>query len=179
MSVSPEKVATPFDVVTESVPPSVEPPGLVASATLTVLLADVTTLPYMSSIAACRPKPAAGRDAGRGLLRDHDLRGAEGSHGDGGRSGRRRGSCRRPNCVARGGLGQRQVRRNVATPWFAVTVSVPPSVAPPGLFASATVTVPLKEDSRLPELSSASTVRPKGCPRRGWRAAAASRPVAR
>ena len=35
---------------------------------------------------------------------------------------------------------------NVATPLVAVTVSVPPSVAPPGLFASATVTVPLKED---------------------------------
>ena len=34
---------------------------------------------------------------------------------------------------------------NVATPPDAVTVSVPPSVAPPGLLASATVTVPLKE----------------------------------
>ena len=53
---------------------------------------------------------------------------------------------------------------NVATPWLAVTVSVPPSVAPAGSFASATVTVPSKDDSRLPELSSASTVRPKGVP---------------
>ena len=53
---------------------------------------------------------------------------------------------------------------NVATPLDAVAVSVPPSVAPPGLFASATVTVPLNEVSMLPELSSASTVRPKGVP---------------
>ena len=52
----------------------------------------------------------------------------------------------------------------VATPPDAVTVSVPPSVAPPGLLASATVTVPLKEVIRLPELSSAWTVRPKGLP---------------
>ena len=34
----------------------------------------------------------------------------------------------------------------VATPWLAVTESVPPSVAPPGLFASATVTVPLNDE---------------------------------
>ena len=53
---------------------------------------------------------------------------------------------------------------NVATPSVAVAVSVPPSVAPPGLFASTTVTVPLKEVTGLPELSSASTVRPKGLP---------------
>src|SRR5262249_57585298 len=52
----------------------------------------------------------------------------------------------------------------VATPPDAVTVSVPPSVAPPGLLASATVTAPLKEVIRLPELSSASTVRPKPLP---------------
>ena len=52
----------------------------------------------------------------------------------------------------------------VATPPDAVTESVPPSVAPPGLLASATVTVPLKDESRLPELSSAWTVRPKGVP---------------
>ena len=41
---------------------------------------------------------------------------------------------------------------------------MPPSVSPPGLFASATVTVPLNEVIRLPEPSSASTVRPKGLP---------------
>ena len=52
----------------------------------------------------------------------------------------------------------------VATPLDAVTVSVPPRVAPPGLLASATVTVPLKEEMGLPELSSASTVRPNGLP---------------
>ena len=49
----------------------------------------------------------------------------------------------------------------VATPFVAVAVSVPPRVAPPGLLASATVTVPLNEVSTLPELSSAVTVRPK------------------
>ena len=37
----------------------------------------------------------------------------------------------------------------VATPLWAVTVSVPPRVAPPGLFASATVTVPLNELSHV------------------------------
>ncbi len=52
----------------------------------------------------------------------------------------------------------------VATPLLAVTESVPPSVAPLGLLASATVTVPSKDESRLPELSSAWTVRPKGVP---------------
>ena len=35
----------------------------------------------------------------------------------------------------------------VATPLWAVAVSVPPRVAPPGLFDSATVTVPLNEVS--------------------------------
>ena len=52
----------------------------------------------------------------------------------------------------------------MATPSEAAAVSVPPRVAPPGLLASATVTVPSNEESRLPELSSASTVRPKGLP---------------
>ena len=43
-------------------------------------------------------------------------------------------------------------------------MSVPPRWPPPGLLARATVTVPLKEERRLPELFSASTVRPKGVP---------------
>ena len=38
---------------------------------------------------------------------------------------------------------------NVATPLDAVAVSVPPRVAPPGLFASATVTVPSKEEMEV------------------------------
>ena len=37
-------------------------------------------------------------------------------------------------------------------------------LAPPGLLAITTVTVPLNADTRLPELSSALTVRPKGLP---------------
>ena len=52
----------------------------------------------------------------------------------------------------------------VATPLFAVTESVPPSVAPSGLFASATVTTPLNEDARSPALSSAWTIKPKEAP---------------
>src|SRR5262245_11464101 len=40
----------------------------------------------------------------------------------------------------------------VATPLTAATVSVPPSVAPAG---GATVTLPLKEESTVPKLSSA------------------------
>ena len=52
----------------------------------------------------------------------------------------------------------------MATPFWAVAVSVPPRVAPPGLLSSATVTVPLNEVSTLPELSSAVTVRPKPDP---------------
>ena len=104
-------------------------------------------------------------DAGGRLLRDHQLRGRRGGHGNGagGRAGRRR--CWRPRACSRTRPVVSVRPEKVATPPDAVTVSVPPSVAPPGLFASATVTVPLKEESRLPELSSAWTVRPKGCPR--------------
>ena len=46
----------------------------------------------------------------------------------------------------------------------AVAVSVPPRVCAPGPPAIATVTVPLNDVSRLPELSSASTVSPKVLP---------------
>ena len=53
---------------------------------------------------------------------------------------------------------------NVATPLAAVAVSVPPKVALPGLFASATVTVPSNEVIGLPELFSAVTVRPNPLP---------------
>ena len=49
-------MATPWLAVTDSVPPSVAPVGLLAKATLTVFAAVVTTLPYGSSIEACRPK---------------------------------------------------------------------------------------------------------------------------
>ena len=52
----------------------------------------------------------------------------------------------------------------LATPSWAVTVSVPPRVPPPGLFNSATVTVPLNALSKLPELPSALTIRPKSDP---------------
>ena len=40
-----EAAATPAEAATESVPPRLAPVGLLASATLTVLVADVTTLP--------------------------------------------------------------------------------------------------------------------------------------
>ena len=55
---------------------------------------------------------------------------------------------------------------NVATPLTAVAVSVPPNVAPPGLAASASVTLPVKLVARLPAASSASTVNLIGAPTR-------------
>src|SRR5207248_6492472 len=53
---------------------------------------------------------------------------------------------------------------NVATPLTALTVNVPPSVAPPGLLASDSVTGPLKLLLRLPKASWASTVSPNPPP---------------
>ena len=52
----------------------------------------------------------------------------------------------------------------VATPLWAVTVSVPPRVAPPGLFKRATVTLPPKLGSTLPNGSSAETTSPNPLP---------------
>ncbi len=66
--------------------------------------------------------------------------------------------------VAGGGLGQRKVGEggHAAGRRHGERAA---ERRPAGLLASATVTVPLNEESRLPELSSAWTVRPKGCPR--------------
>ena len=97
-------------------------------------------------------------------MRDRHLRGRGGRHGDGAgdaiaeAAGGNRRACSRTRPL----VSDRP--ENVATPFDAVAVSVPPRVAPPGLFASATVTVPSKDVIRLPELSSASTVRPKRLP---------------
>ncbi len=55
-----------------------------------------------------------------------------------------------------------------ATPSLAVTVSVPPSVAPVGLLASAMVTVPLKDGSTWPAGSSAATTTPNWSPAMTW-----------
>ena len=52
----------------------------------------------------------------------------------------------------------------VATPLTAVAVTVPPSAAAPGLFASARVTVPANEVATPPEASSAVNVSPNGVP---------------
>src|SRR5262249_45794190 len=48
------KLATPWLAITDSVPPSVAPVGLLANATLTVPEAVVTAFPYASSIEAFR-----------------------------------------------------------------------------------------------------------------------------
>src|SRR5438034_4374664 len=48
---------------------------------------------------------------------------------------------------------------NLATPFTAATVVVPPSVLPPGLVPSATVTVPVKPGTAFPAGSSAVTWR--------------------
>ena len=154
--------ATPWLAVTDSVPPSVAPVGLLANATLTVLRGRHHVAVRVLD-RRCRPKAAAQLDGGRRLLRDHELRGRGGGHGDGivtpwpkpladdrervaGRGLVERQSGERGHAAGRG-HGQRAAER-----W------------PAGLFASATVTVPLKEVMRLPELSSASTVRPKALP---------------
>ena len=55
---SPENVATPSTAVALSVPPRVAPSGLLASATATLPLKDVTTSSESSSMATVRPKPA-------------------------------------------------------------------------------------------------------------------------
>ena len=157
-------MASPWLAVTVSVPPSVAPPGLFASATVTVLRGTRHHVAVVILDRGLEAEAGSRGDAARRLLRDPDLRGGEGRHGDGARDGlaepaagdQRGCSPRRPWSAS--------ARRRWPRPWLAVTVSVPPSVAPPGLFASATVTVPLKEVSMLPELSSASTVRPKGVP---------------
>src|SRR3954452_15660744 len=46
---------------------------------------------------------------------------------------------------------------NVATPFEATALRVPPSVAPPGLFARPIVTVPEKLGSRTPKMFRAET----------------------
>src|SRR5215510_13544550 len=46
----------------------------------------------------------------------------------------------------------------LATPLAAVAIAVPDNVPPPGLFAIDSVTVPLKDMTRLPPASCASTV---------------------
>ncbi len=48
----------------------------------------------------------------------------------------------------------------VATPRTALTVSFPPSVLPPGLFARASVTLPVNVGTTFPSASSAWTTRP-------------------
>ena len=144
-------------------PPSVAPVGLLANATLTLLESVVTTFPYASSIEACMMKRTVNLDGARRLLRDHELSGRRGGHGHGvrdalteaaagghervagpGRGDRQAGE---RGHAARGGHGQRAAQRGAA-----------------GVIRQRTVTAPLKEVTRLPELFSASTVRPKGLP---------------
>ena len=82
VSVSPENVATPPDAVTVSVPPSVAPPGLFASATVTVPLKEVIEV-ARAVLGLDRQAEAAARgDAGRRLLRHHQLRRGEGDDAD-------------------------------------------------------------------------------------------------
>jgi hypothetical protein len=49
----PGKVATPATAFCANVPASVPPPGFVPIATVTALVADVTTLPCASSMLTC------------------------------------------------------------------------------------------------------------------------------
>ena len=49
-------------------------------------------------------------------------------------------------------------------PPLAVTLSTPPSVAPPALVARASVSEPLKVVTMFPNLSSATTTRPNALP---------------
>ena len=86
-SVSPEKVATPLLPVTDECAAQCSlRPGLFASATVTVPLnVDVDSRPQLSSAWTVRPKRGTRDDAGRRLLRDHQLLGGHGDHGDGAR----------------------------------------------------------------------------------------------
>ena len=80
--VSPEKVATPLEAVAVSVPPSVAPPGLLASATVTVPSNEVMGLPELFSAVDRQTEAAARGDAGRRLLRHHQLRRRQGGDAD-------------------------------------------------------------------------------------------------
>ena len=87
VSVSPEKVATPLEAVTVSVPPRVAPPGLFASATVTVPLKDVIEVARAVLGLDRQAEGAARGDAGRRLLRHHQLRCGQGGDADRVRAG--------------------------------------------------------------------------------------------
>ncbi len=82
VSVSPEKVATPLEAVAVSVPPRVAPPGLLASATVTVPLKVVMGLPELSSAWTVRPKVLPAVTLEGGCWRHHQLRGGQGRDAD-------------------------------------------------------------------------------------------------
>ena len=94
MSVSPEKVATPWLAVAESVPPSVAPPGLLASASVNAVVVARLDVAVGVLDRRLQAETAAGGDAGRGLLGDRHLRRRRGGHGDGGVVTPRRGRWR-------------------------------------------------------------------------------------
>ena len=85
--VSPEKVATPSDAVAVSVPPKVPPPGLFASATVTVPLNEVIGIARAVLGLDRQTEGAACGDAGRRLLRHHQLRCGQGGDADRVRAG--------------------------------------------------------------------------------------------
>ena len=140
LSVKPEKVVTPALAVVVTVPPRLDPPGLAASVSVTLLLKLVATFPKLSSAVTTIPKGApAVRVAG--------------------------GWVEMTNCEAAAAtivmlLVVAALRltpdvvsvypaaawlsvkpEKVATPALAFIVSGPPRVAPPGFAASARVTL--------------------------------------
>jgi hypothetical protein len=163
LSVKPENVATPLAAETVTVPPSVLPPGSLDRATVSLPLKLVATLPWASSAVTVKPKPAPAVTLDGGCVVIE-------------------------SCVAVPGATEIAVEvaavspllvtasaypasallsvkpENVTTPLVANTVTVPPSVLPPGLLAKATVSLPVKLVAVFPSASSAVTVKPKPAP---------------
>ena len=82
VSDSPENVATPLEAVTESVPPRVALPGLLASATVTVPSNEVIEIARAVLGLDRQAESGARGDAGRRLLGHHQLDRGQGGDAD-------------------------------------------------------------------------------------------------
>ena len=156
-------MATPLTAETVTVPPSVDPPGLLERAMVTAPPNDEAIRPEASSAVTVRLKgdPAATLDGGCAVTTSWVAMGAVTF------------TAEVVAAVSPPPLAWivyplptwfRVSPEKVAIPLTAVAVSVPPSDAPPEPPDRVRATVPLKEEAMLPEPSSADTVRPNGAP---------------
>ena len=156
-SVTPEKVATPFTAFTVVVPVRVAPPGFAPSASATTPVKDEAVLPFASravtTIDGAIPAPAVVLD---GCVVKTRVAGAPALTVNGALVAPVSPLLPATSVMpVPGALTERSANR--ATPFTAVTVAVPPSVAPAGLLPSAMVMAPVNALAGLPKLSCAST----------------------